>query len=80
MTKPKTRVDLALSPDADWPPLQPVMLMELVAEARAIDWDFTTWCCVSGHDASDPEARRKCVGRYARISEVRFGANNPERV
>jgi hypothetical protein len=58
MTKPKTRVDLALSPDADWPPHQPVMLKELVAEARALDWNFTTWCCVSGHDASDPEARR----------------------
>jgi hypothetical protein len=58
MTKPKTRVDLALSPDADWPLHQPVMLKELVAEARAIDWDFATWCCASGHDASDPEARR----------------------
>ena len=58
MTKPKTWLDLALSPDADWPPHQPVMLMELVAEARAIDWHFTTWCCVSGHDANDPEARR----------------------
>ena len=58
MTKPRTRVDLALSLDAGWPPHQPVMLTELVAEARALDWDFTTWCCVSGHDASDPEARR----------------------
>ena len=58
MTKPKTWLDLALSPEADWPPHQPVALIDLVAEARAIDWDFTTWCCVSGHDANDPEARR----------------------
>jgi hypothetical protein len=68
MTKPKTRVDLALSPDADWPPLQPVTLVELVAEARALDWDFTNWCCASGYDASDPEARRmfECLLAYAR--------------
>ena len=68
MTKLKTWLDLALSPDVDWPPHQPVMLKELVAEARAIDWDFTTWCRVSGHDASDPEARRmfECLLAYAR--------------
>jgi hypothetical protein len=68
MTKPKTRVDLALSPDAYWPPLQPVTLVELVAEARALDWDFTNWCCASGYHASDPEARRmfECLLAYAR--------------
>ena len=68
MTKRKTWLDLALSPDADWPPHQPVTLIDLVAEARAIDWDFTTWCCVSGYDASDPDARRMfdCLLAYAR--------------
>ena len=72
MTKPKTRVDLALSLDEDWPPHQPVTLTELVAEARALDWDFTNWCYASGYDASDPDARRvfesllayaRCEGR-----------------
>jgi hypothetical protein len=43
MTKPKTRVDLALSLDADWPPRQPIAITELVAEARALDWDFHQW-------------------------------------
>jgi len=68
MTKPKTRLDLALSPDADWPSRQPITLTELVTEARALDWDFTNWCCVSGHDASDPKARRmfECLLAYAR--------------
>ena len=67
MTKHKTRVD-ALTLDADWPPHQPVTLTELVAEARAFDWDFTYWCYASGHDASDPEARRafECLLAYAR--------------
>jgi hypothetical protein len=61
-------VDLTLSLDEDWPPHQPVTLVDLVAEARAIGWDFATWCCVSGHDASDPEARRifECLLAYAR--------------
>jgi hypothetical protein len=58
MTKPKTRVDFVRSLDEDWPPRQPVTLTELVAEARAINWDFTNWCYVSGYDASDPDARR----------------------
>jgi len=58
MTKPKTRVDLALTLDADWPTRQPITLTDLVAEARALDWDFTNWCYASGHDASDPDARR----------------------
>ena len=61
-------MDLTLSLDEDWPPHQPVTLVDLVAEARAIDWDFATWRCVSGHDASDPEARRmfECLLAYAR--------------
>jgi hypothetical protein len=53
MTKPKTWEDFA-----DWPPHQPVTPMELVAEARAISWDFSDWCYLSGYDASDPDARR----------------------
>jgi hypothetical protein len=44
MTKPKTCADLARSFDADWPPHQPITLMDLVAGARTVDWDFTTWC------------------------------------
>jgi hypothetical protein len=76
MTKPKTRVDLALSLDADWPPHQPVTLAELVAEARALDWDFTTWCYASGYDANDPDARHtfECLLAYAR-REGRAGLN-----
>jgi hypothetical protein len=76
MTKPKTRVDLARSLDADWPPRQPVTLTELVAEARAINWDFTIWCYVSGYDASDPDARRmfECLLAYA-MNEGRAGLN-----
>jgi len=57
MTKPKTRADLAHSFDVDWPPHQPVTLMDLIAEARAAEWDFTTWCYASGHDAGDPDTR-----------------------
>ena len=76
MTKPKTWADLARSLDADRPPRQPVTLTELVAEARAIDWDFTNWCYVSGYDASDPDARRtfECLLAYAR-REGRVGLN-----
>ena len=68
MTKLKTWLDLAPSPDADWPSHQPITLTELVAEARALDWDFTNWCCASGYDASNPEARRvfECLLAYAR--------------
>jgi hypothetical protein len=74
MTKSKTRVDLALSLDADWPLRQPATLTELVAEARALDWDFTNWCCASGYDASDPDARRmfECLLTYA-MREGRAG-------
>jgi hypothetical protein len=72
MTKPKIRAEL----DADWPPHQPITLMDLVAEARAIDWDFTNWCDVSGYDASDPDARRvfECLLAYAR-RDGRAGLN-----
>jgi hypothetical protein len=58
MTKPKTWLD--------WPPDQPVTLIDLVAEARAMGLYY--WCCVSGYDASDPEARRmfECLLAYAR--------------
>ena len=57
MTKPKMRADFERSPDVDWPPHQPITLMDLVAAARAVDWDFTTWCYASGQDANDPDAR-----------------------
>ena len=67
MTKPKTGADLA-SLDADWPPRPSITLTDLIAEARAVDWDFTNWCYASGHDASDPDARRmfECLLAYAR--------------
>jgi hypothetical protein len=55
MTNPE---DLARSLDADWPPCEPITLTELVAEARAVEWDFTNWCYTSGYDAGDPDARR----------------------
>jgi hypothetical protein len=74
MTKPKTWADLERSLDADWPPSQPTSLMDLVAGARAVDWDFSNWCYVSGYDASDLDARRsfECLLAYAR-SEGRAG-------
>ena len=76
MTKSKTRVDLALSLDADWLLRQSATLTELVTEARALDWDFTNWCYVSGYDASDPNARRmfECLLAYA-MREGRAGLN-----
>jgi hypothetical protein len=69
ITKPKTWGDLDRSLDAHWPPCQPVSLMELVAEARRIDWDFGNWCYVSGYDASDPDARHmfECLLAYAKL-------------
>jgi hypothetical protein len=57
MTKPKTCGDLPPSFDEDWPPYQPVTLMDLVVGARAVNWHFTTWCYASGYEASDPDAR-----------------------
>jgi hypothetical protein len=68
MTKPKTHADLAHSFDADWPPHQPATLIDLIGEARAAEWDFTTWCYVSGHDASDPDARLtfECLLAFAK--------------
>ena len=68
MTKPKTRVDFARLLDEDWPPRQQVTVTELIAEARAADWDFTKWCCASGYEVSDPDARRmfECLLAYAR--------------
>jgi hypothetical protein len=73
MTKPKT-LDLASSLDEDWPPRQPITMTDLVAEARAADWDFPNWCCANGYDASDPAARHtfECLLAYA-ISEGRAG-------
>jgi len=58
MTKPKTCLDLASSLDADWPPRETLTITDLVAEARAADWDFTNWCYANGYDTSDPDARR----------------------
>jgi hypothetical protein len=72
MTKPKTWEDLA-----NWPPrTQPLTLMEMVAEARAVSWDFSDWCYLSGYDASDPDARRmfECLLAYAK-REGRAGLN-----
>src|SRR5262249_14275904 len=69
MTKPKTWADLARSLDADWPPRQTMTLTDLVAEARAADWDFSSWCYASGYEASDLDARRivECLLAYARL-------------
>ena len=69
MTKLKRRVDLEASLDADWPPRQPITIADLVTEARAVDWDFSNWCCASGYDASDPDARHmfECLLAYAKL-------------
>jgi hypothetical protein len=76
MTKPKTRADLERLFDADWPPHQPVTLTDLIAGARAVEWDFTTWCYASGYDASDLDARSmfECLLANAR-REGRAGLN-----
>jgi hypothetical protein len=59
---------------ADWLPREPIILTDLIAEARAVDWNFTYWCY--GHDAGDPDARRmfECLLVYAR-GEGRAGLN-----
>ena len=73
MTKRKTNAG-GVPLDADWPPGEPMSLTELIAEARAVDWDFAQWCYVSGHDASDLDARNmfECLLAYA-SSEGRAG-------
>jgi hypothetical protein len=76
MTKPKTWVDFARSLEADWPPRQTMTITDLVAQARAADWDFANWCYASGYDASDPHARHmfECLLAYA-SGEGRAGLN-----
>jgi hypothetical protein len=68
MTKHKTWADLAGSLHAT--------LADLIVEARAVDWDFTSWCNASGYDATDPDARLffECLLAYARC-EGRTGLN-----
>ena len=76
MTKLKTWVDLARSLDGDWAPRQTTTITNLIAEARAVDWDFTDWCHANRYDASDPDARSmfECLLAYAR-GESRSGLN-----
>jgi len=57
VAKPKRRVDLARSLDMYWPRREPINIGDLVAEARAADWDFTNWCNASGYDAGDSDGR-----------------------
>jgi hypothetical protein len=66
MTKPKMWEDPAHSLDADWPPHQSP-IMDLVACARAVDWDFTTWCYASGH--GDRRARPSHVRMLAGLRQ-----------
>jgi hypothetical protein len=78
MTKPKkTWEDPSHTLDADWPPHQSLTIMDLVADARAVDWDFTTWCYASGRDATDSDARLmfECLLAYASRPEGRAGLN-----
>jgi hypothetical protein len=56
--KPKTWADFARLFDEDLPPRQMITITDLIAAARAADWDFTKWCYASGYDASDADARR----------------------
>jgi hypothetical protein len=62
---------------ADWPPHQSVAIMDLIAGARAVDWDFTSWYNASGHDATDSDARLmfECLLAYASRPEGRAGLN-----
>ena len=76
MTKPKkTLEDPSQTLDADWPPHQSLTIMDLVAGARAVDWDFTIWCHASGRDATDSDARLICLLAYASRPEGRAGLN-----
>jgi hypothetical protein len=64
MTKPKRCTHLARSLDPDFADL----LTDLVAEARAVEWDFTAWCFASGYDAGNPDARTmyECLLEWAK--------------
>jgi hypothetical protein len=44
------------------------IIENLIAEARAAEWDFDSWCCASGYDVRDPYARRifECLLAYAK--------------
>jgi hypothetical protein len=68
MSKHKISADIAGSLHAT--------LTDLIVEARALNWDFTSWCNVSGYDATNPDARLffECLLVYAR-REVRTGLN-----
>jgi hypothetical protein len=62
---------------ADWPPHQSGTIMDLIASARAVEWDFTNWCYASGHDSTEPDARLmfECLLAYACRPEGRAGLN-----
>ena len=49
-------------------PRQTGIISDLIAEARAADWNFNNWCSASGYDGSDPYARHMfdCLLAYAR--------------
>ena len=51
-------------------------IADLVAEARAVEWNFTGWCNASGYEASDQDTRQmfECLLAYAR-REGRNGLN-----
>ena len=74
MRKCKSWMDPAHSLDADWPPHQSMTIADLVADARAVEWNFTTWCYASGYEASNPDARHmfECLlaGRGAQRLEL----------
>jgi hypothetical protein len=72
----KTWADLARSLNEELPTRQTITITDLIAEARAADWDFTKWCYASGYDISDPEARSmfECLLAYAK-REGRAGLN-----
>ena len=76
MRKCKSWMDPAHSHDADWPPHQSLTIMDLVADARAVDWDFTTWCYATGHDAAD--ARRPSHVRV--LAGLRQQTRGPRRL
>ena len=69
MTKSKTWADLARSLDADWPPRQSD---PLVAEARAVSWDFSDWCYAEREGRLRRALLRLIVP--GRLSKVSVGA------
>src|SRR5262245_37228497 len=71
MTNSKTWVD--------WPPRQPITIADLIAEAREVEWDFTSWCYASGYDASEALCQSAIRGRGTGLTPTPAEIRGPNR-